>query len=121
MTPAGTPAGSVNFPNMKRALAKSVRALVESEHHVIVDLVFCGQKTQKELQEELEEQNLLFVKLYCCVDELNRREKARGDRKSGLAESQLHTVHQGVRYDLVLDTNLFTPEQCTEEVISVIK
>jgi len=49
MTPYGIPAGSNNFPNMKLALAKSVRALAETGHNVIVDIVFCGQKTYIEL------------------------------------------------------------------------
>ena len=49
MTPYCIPAGSKNFPNMKLALAKSVRALAETGHNVIVDIVFCGQKTYFEL------------------------------------------------------------------------
>jgi len=49
MTPYGIPAGSKNVPNMKLALAKSVKALSETGHNVIVDIVFCGKKTYFEL------------------------------------------------------------------------
>lgn len=84
MTPYGITAGSKNFPNMKRALAKLVRALAETGHNVIVDIVFCGQKTYIELTEELEGLNFKIVKVECPLDELEKREIARGDREIGL-------------------------------------
>lgn len=116
MTPYGIPAGSKNFPNMKRALAKSVRALVETGHNVIVDIVFCGQKTFIELTEELEGLNLTIVKVECPLDELEKREAARGDRKIGLAKSQYESVHDGVIYDMNLNTFVSSPDKCANEI-----
>jgi len=116
MTPYGIPAGSKNFPNMKRALAKSVRALAETGHNVIVDIVFCGQKTYIELTEELEGLNFKIVKVGCPLDELEKRELARGDRKIGLAKLQYESVHDGVIYDLNLNTFTNSPEKCAQEV-----
>jgi len=116
MTPYGIPAGSKIFPNMKRALAKSVRALAETGHNVIVDIVFCGQKTYIELTEELEGLNFKIVKVGCPLDELEKRELARGDRKIGLAKLQYESVHDGVIYDLNLNTFTNSPEKCAQEV-----
>jgi len=116
MTPYGIPAGSKNFPNMKRALAKSVRALAETGHNVIVDIVFCGQKTYIELTEELEGLNFKIVKVGCPLDELEKRELARGDRKIGLAKLQYESVHDGVIYDLNLNTFTNSPKKCAQEV-----
>ena len=116
MTPYGIPAGSKNFPNIKRALAKSVRALAETGHNVIVDIVFCGQKTYLELTEELEGLNFKIVKVGCPLDELEKRELARGDRKIGLAKLQYENVHDGVIYDLNLNTFASSPEQCAQEI-----
>ena len=116
MTPYGIPAGSKNFPNMKRALAKSVRALAETGHNVIVDIVFCGQKTYIELTEELEGLNFKIVKVDCPLDELEKREIARGDREIGLAKLQYENVHDGVLYDLNLNTFVNSPEKCAQEV-----
>ena len=47
---------------------------------------------------------MLFVALHCPVDELNRRELARGDRPVGSAETDALTIHEGRRYDLELQT-----------------
>jgi chloramphenicol 3-O phosphotransferase len=116
MTPYGVPAGSKNFPNMKRALAKSVRALAETGHNVIVDIVFCGQKTYIELTEELDGLNFKIVKVECPLDELEKREISRGDREIGLAKLQYENVHDGVIYDLNLNTFVNSPEKCAQEV-----
>ena len=74
MTPLNVSAGSVNFPNMKLALAKSVRALAETGHNAIVDLVFCGQKTYNELTKELTGLKVIFIKVDCPIEELTKRE-----------------------------------------------
>ena len=118
MTPYGIPAGSKNFPNMKRDLAKSVRALAETGHNVIVDIVFCGQKTYIELTEELEGLNFKIVKVACPLDELEKREIARGDREIGLAKLQYENIHDGVIYDLNLNTLVNSPKECAKKVIA---
>ena len=104
MTPSTIPAGSKNYPKMKLALAKSVRALAETGHNVLVDIVFSGQKTYIEMSRELSGLNFKIIKIECPIEELNKRELARGDRKIGLAESQFNSVHEGVTYDLIINT-----------------
>jgi chloramphenicol 3-O phosphotransferase len=46
---------------------------------------------------------VLFVGLHVSIDELNRREKARGDRPAGSAASDYDAIHRGLRYDLEID------------------
>ena len=120
MTPYGVAAGSKNFPNMKLALAKSVRALAETGHNVLVDIVFCGQKTYTELVQEFEGLNSKIVKVECSLVELQKREISRGDRTIGLAKSQYDSVHKGVSYDLNVNTLINSPEQCAQKVIGVL-
>jgi len=117
MTPANIPAGSINFPNMKLAIAKSVKALAETGHNVIIDIIFCGEKTYRELSNELDELALTFVKVDCSLEELQKRERERGDRKLGLAESQVSTIHQNVAYDVIIDTSIATTCECAQEII----
>ncbi|MEP4058434.1 MAG: hypothetical protein ABJL70_02210, partial [Parasphingorhabdus sp.] len=45
MTPQDIPANSLNFPAMKLAMAKSVRALADTGHNVVVDIVHSGLKS----------------------------------------------------------------------------
>jgi chloramphenicol 3-O phosphotransferase len=117
MTPFDIPAGSKNFPHLKLALAKSVRALAETGHNVIVDIVFCGRKTFDELTYELAGLTTKFVKVYCPLEELTKREIARGDRSLGLAESQFNSVHDSVVYDLTIDTFKHSISACANQII----
>lgn len=118
MTPYEVTAGSNNFPHMKLALAKSVRALAETGHNVIVDIVFCGHKTYIELTQELKGLNFKIVKVDCPLDELENREFARGDREIGLAKLQYENVHDGVIYDLNINTLVNSPKQCAQLVMN---
>ncbi len=47
--------------------------------------------------------DVLFVGVHCGLDELARREAARGDRRQGSAADDFETVHQGRIYDVELD------------------
>lgn len=40
----------------------------------------------------------------------------RGDREIGLARWQFDKVHEGVRYDIELDTSRSTPEDCARAI-----
>ncbi len=121
MTPANMPAGSINFPNMKLAMAKSIKGLAEAGHNVIVDMIFCGNKTYPEFLNELESFDYSMVKVDCPLEELKKREKARGDRKLGLAESQFYTVHQGASYDVIIDTSDKTAVECAQWLIEKLE
>lgn len=46
--------------------------------------------------------DVFFVGLHCPLDELDRREIRRGDRRVGSAAEDFARVHQGLRYDLEL-------------------
>ncbi len=47
---------------------------------------------------------MLWVGVRCESAVAEGREIARGDRISGMAAAQAEIVHQGVRYDLEVDT-----------------
>lgn len=120
MTPPHIPASSSTFPQLKLAMAKSVRALAETGHKIIVDTIFSGVQTYTELSKELNEIEFAMVKVECSLDELEKREKTRGDRKLGLAKSQLKSVHEGLIYDLVINTNELTPEEGAKSIATML-
>ena len=121
MTPYGIPAGSKNFPKIKLALAKSVRALSETGHNVIVDIVFCGNKTYFELTKEFAGLNFTIVKVECPLTELEKREIARGDRAIGLAKLQYESIHVGAIYDVSVNTFVNSPKQCAQQIIDRLR
>ena len=120
MTPYGIPANSVNFPNLKKAMAQSVYALANTGHNVIVDTVYLGEKSHRQMQEALRNITVFTVKVECDLEELNRREIARGDRAIGLAESQFHTVHNGVHYDFTVNTAENSMVSCAQKIVQLI-
>ena len=67
-----------------------------------------------DLAETLEGIEALCVGVYCPLEELERREIARGDRKSGYARSHYDLVHMHAPYDVEIDTALQTREESVE-------
>jgi chloramphenicol 3-O phosphotransferase len=60
---------------------------------------------------------VLFVHVKCPVDELRRREKERGDRKIGDAETMLPTLVPKDIYDIEVDTYNLSVEECADRII----
>jgi len=121
MTPASIAASSVTFPNLKSAMALSVEALAKTGHNVIVDTIYLGRKTEQEMNTALRDIKKFVIKLDCSLETLKAREKERGDRSIGLAQSQFETVHKGISYDLEIDTSMNTPNDCAAKVIAFLK
>ncbi|MCL2363470.1 MAG: chloramphenicol phosphotransferase CPT family protein [Defluviitaleaceae bacterium] len=63
---------------------------------------------------------VLFVHVTCPLDELRRREKERGDRQIGQAETQLPILVPQETYDLVVDTYQHTTEECSDKIIKIL-
>ena len=57
-----------------------------------------------------------FVGLFAPLDILETRERGRGDREIGLARWQHERVHQGMIYDLEIDTTTTTPLENAQRI-----
>jgi len=68
------------------------------------------------LQEDLFGQHVLTVGVFCSLEELERREQQRPDRKPGLAASQFLSLHRGRRYDMQVDTTNTTSTDCAAKL-----
>ncbi|GAA4912018.1 chloramphenicol 3-O phosphotransferase [Stackebrandtia albiflava] len=64
--------------------------------------------------------DVLFVKVYCPLPELRRRELARRDREPGRAEHHFPRVHAHGRYDLECDTGRFSSHECARRIAARI-
>ena len=69
-------------------------------------------------QEHLAGLDLFTVGVHCELAELERREKARGDRMIGQARRQFEHVHDEMRYDLEIDTGALTPGQAAKCILA---
>ncbi len=60
------------------------------------------------------------VKVDAPLTELERRERERGDRMIGLAREQSSRLHEGIEYDLEVDTHGETPDALARRVLSAV-
>ncbi|WP_421781863.1 chloramphenicol phosphotransferase CPT family protein [Kiloniella litopenaei] len=116
MTPRRIPASSISFPNLKLAMAQSIKSLALTGHNVVVDTIFPGRQSQDDIIKTLGDIESITVKIECSLAELNRREQVRGDRKPGLAASQITTAHTDIIYDLTIKTDENSPHECVQKL-----
>ncbi|MGF7170838.1 chloramphenicol 3-O phosphotransferase [Sphingobium xanthum] len=62
-------------------------------------------------------QDIFFVGVHCPLDELERREKSRGDRPIGDAARDFHTIHVHCDYDLEVQS-LAPPGDNADRIIA---
>jgi chloramphenicol 3-O phosphotransferase len=93
------------FDALQAAWMEGVAAMVRAGARVILDDVFLGgAASQRRWQKVLTGLDVLWVGVRCDGAVAAAREMARGDRVQGMAASQAEIVHQGVVYDLEVDT-----------------
>jgi chloramphenicol 3-O phosphotransferase len=61
-----------------------------------------------------------WVGVMCDMDELVRREAQRGDRPIGFASGTSAAVHEGMTYDLVVDSTSTPSEQLALEIFDAV-
>ena len=59
---------------------------------------------------------MLWVGVRCAPEVAAEREIARGDRAAGMAAGQAETVHQGVVYDIEIDTSHTESLDCARAI-----
>jgi chloramphenicol 3-O phosphotransferase len=94
------------FREIEAAWMAGVAAMARAGARIIFDDVFLGGAASKErVSEGLKGLAVLWVGLRCAPEIAAGREIARGNRAAGMAASQAETVHQGVVYDIEIDTS----------------
>jgi chloramphenicol 3-O phosphotransferase len=88
---------------------------------VIVDEVFLGgAASQARLRSAFDGLDVLWVAVHCDPDVATAREANRPDRVGGMAALQAATVHQGVLYDLLVDTTRTTAMDCARLIAASV-
>lgn len=93
-----------------------IAAAVSLGNNVIVDHVLENQDWLTECVEMLSDFPVLFVGVRCPIEEVERRERDRGDRQVGLARWQLGRVHAHEIYDFEVDTSIYNPMECALQI-----
>lgn len=110
-------------PAAARALAGmrlAAGALAEAGNNLIIDEVGEGPEID-DYRQILAPYSTLFVGLTATLDVLEERERSRADRLIGLARWQHERVHQGIEYDVMLDTSSTSPADVAQAIVDAQK
>ena len=97
-----------------------VKLVSDRGKNVIVDTVICEKDALASFEKKLAGYPVFMVKVTCPVEELNRRELARGDRDLGLAAGQADTMVPQKSYDLIVDTHAQTTVECAGRIAEML-
>ena len=96
-----------------------VAALAGEGNNVIVDAFLTESWMVPAAATNLGDYRAYLVGLHCPAEELERRERERGDRFPGIAQAFAETVHQYVPfYDVDVDTASGSIKQCFDVIRS---
>ena len=98
-----------------------VKLVSNQGRDIIVDTVICEKDTFASFEKKLSDYTVIMVKVICPVEELNRREIARGDRDVGLAAGQVEIMVPQQSYDLIVDTYAQSTEECARKILELLE
>jgi chloramphenicol 3-O phosphotransferase len=91
---------------------RSLRVFLSAGHNVLADTGFYTPDLLNLCVTELQNEAVWLIGVHCSVEELERRERVRGDRPIGLARKQQATLHNSVIYDIEVDTSISNLDAC---------
>lgn len=114
----------VLFPRMLSGFHHSIAAMAAAGSNLIVDHITVFREgwpsSLLECAYLLMPFRAYLVGVHCPLDELERREQTREGRVSGTAARQFARVHRHAVYDLEVDTSLASPEECAQQITTLI-
>ena len=108
------------FRALEAAWAEGIAAMARAGARIILDEAFLGgAASQQRWMMALGPLEVLWVGVRCDSKVAAGREIARGDRIAGMAASQADLVHQGVVYDLQVETTHTEALECARQIAAV--
>ncbi|MFD6418373.1 chloramphenicol phosphotransferase CPT family protein [Streptomyces sp. NPDC060194] len=101
---------------MRAGFHRAVAGMAAAGNAVVVDHVLSEPWRLSDCLDVLPAADVFFVGVRCSLDEVVRREAARGDRESGIAAAQFPVVHAHGLYDLTVDTTATSPAACARRI-----
>ncbi|SEQ18248.1 chloramphenicol 3-O phosphotransferase [Lentzea xinjiangensis] len=95
---------------------RAVAGMALAGNDVVVDHVLSEPWRLRDCLDVLEGLDVVLVGVHCPPEELERRERARGDRTPGHAAAQLRSVHEHGLYDFEVDTGRNSPRECARAI-----
>lgn len=92
-------------------------ALASAGNNLIIDDVLLYREWLEDYLLVLRTFKVVFVRVSCPIEVVERREFERGDRMVGQARGDFDRVHAHQLYDLEVNTSIFSPIECAQQII----
>jgi len=110
------------FRRLEGAWVKGLSSIAETGARLILDEVFLdGARSQDRLRRALAGRNIAWIGVTCDATVATQRERDRGDRVVGGFERQSTRVHEGVHYDLVVDTTSRPTHEIAQQIVEHVR
>jgi len=120
--PDGSIAVDEKFRKAEASWYEGLAAIARTGTGVIVDEVFLdGGESQARLRAALDGLDVLWVGVRCDPGVAEGRELQRPDRVRGMAKHQAKRVHEGVSYDIEVETSHVSSAECAREIVASTK
>ncbi|MBO0728069.1 MAG: hypothetical protein J2P57_02345, partial [Acidimicrobiaceae bacterium] len=107
------------FRQVQTSWYEGLAAIARAGTGVIADEVFLdGRDSQARLRAALQGLAVLWVGVHCDAQIAEARELRRPDRTEGMARDQTERVHEGVHYDIVVDTSDTSTAECASLILA---
>ncbi|MER8041597.1 chloramphenicol phosphotransferase CPT [Streptomyces sp. NPDC094032] len=118
--------GEVNvgpeFRRLEEAWIEGIAVMARAGARIVIDEVFLGgAESQRRWLKHLDGLDVLWVGVRCDATVAAGREIARGDRAPGMAALQAGQVHEGVVYDLEVDTTRTESLECARRIAAHVR
>jgi chloramphenicol 3-O phosphotransferase len=93
-------------PNFFAGFHATVPALAAAGNNLVVEHIVETEEWMSSLVKLLHGADVFFVGVHCPLEELERRERARGNRRIGEAKADFESTHRFCTYDMEVSSTL---------------
>jgi len=117
-SPEGLVSTGTQFRQVEDAWYQGLAAIARSGTGVIIDEAFLGGGvSQSRLSSAFSDLKVLWVGVHCDPEVASSRESSRTNRVRGMARTQSSLVHEGVNYDIEVDTSNMSALECARIIL----
>ena len=98
-----------------------IKLISDQGKDIIVDTVMYSEDSFLSFVNKFAEYPVIMVKVICQIEELNKRERERGDRDIGLAANQFKHMESQTKYDFIVDTHAKSTDECACLIIELLE
>jgi chloramphenicol 3-O phosphotransferase len=95
-------------------------SLLAAGNRLIIDNAMTSLAWKTDLQDRLQPYRAFWVGVTCDEQTLAKREHQRGDRALGSAQREAPAVHEGVLYDLMVDTTSCSSQSASSAILAAL-